>query len=289
MHEIALAAFTKPIGQVVEALQAAGATLYGPIATVRKAKADVKAKIIRTKGDIQVRELRRRALARVAEEDARHQQNLESIVHKAERFLAAPLPAQRVEPDWIFHFLTECRNTSNSEMQELWARLLAGELSAPGTFSRRTVSFIKLLEPSDAKSFANLCQLAVDGGPLVVNSWSKFAIERLKPLFGSLDHLDAIGLIRYSSASVYSFEVSLESQEPRLLRVGYFHQEICLDVTSHRQVKPDTYDVGVGHAIFTKQGKELSRLVERTYDERVFNYLVDSFRSFNTYVVTTEE
>ena len=42
-------------------------------------------------------------------------------------------------------------------MQELWARLLAGEASGPGTFSKHTVNLLADLDPIDARMFSQVC------------------------------------------------------------------------------------------------------------------------------------
>ena len=42
-------------------------------------------------------------------------------------------------------------------MQILWARVLAGEANAPGTYSKRTVNLLSDFDKSDAELFTKLC------------------------------------------------------------------------------------------------------------------------------------
>jgi Protein of unknown function (DUF2806) len=45
-------------------------------------------------------------------------------------------------------------------MQTLWAKILAGEVSAPGTYSKRTLQFLKAKEKDDAIKFLEICSFS---------------------------------------------------------------------------------------------------------------------------------
>ena len=91
-------------------------------------------------------------------------QLLDAVVHRAAvaadrrpRHLQLREQDQREEAmsdDWIANFFDKCRNVSDREMQDLWARVLAGEANTPGSYSKRTVNFLTTLdsEEADAKS-----------------------------------------------------------------------------------------------------------------------------------------
>jgi hypothetical protein len=66
----------------------------------------------------------------------------------------------------LTYFFERSRLVSDSEMQSLWGKLLAGEANSPGSFARRTVDSVSSLEKTDAQLFTNLCTLGWMIGPL---------------------------------------------------------------------------------------------------------------------------
>lgn len=95
---------------------------------------------------------------RIRLQEERRQANIESIVSKAIEFARKKEgSATPVDSDWVVEFFNIAQDCSNENMQYLWAKLLAGEVGEPNTFSRRTLSTIKLLNPSEAKIFTQLC------------------------------------------------------------------------------------------------------------------------------------
>jgi len=94
-------------------------------------------------------------------------------------------------------------------MQELWARVLAGEANAPGQFSKRTVNLLASFDKADAELFRNLCSAVWNLGgsltPLVLDHrvliYTRTGID-----FDTLRHLAAIGLISFDADENLSFE-----------------------------------------------------------------------------------
>ena len=70
-----------------------------------------------------------------ANEEMTKQLNMESITEKAILHLNDDANPDAMENDWITNFFDKCRTVSDDDMQELWARILAGEANNPGAFS----------------------------------------------------------------------------------------------------------------------------------------------------------
>jgi hypothetical protein len=107
-----------------------------------------------------------RAQARYWGDEARRQQNLESIISQTPTYLAA-LPApdasipsanseNELSEDWRAKFTSYAQDVSDAEMQQVWARVLAGEIASPGSFSYRTLRTVSELEPDIAEAFQSL-------------------------------------------------------------------------------------------------------------------------------------
>ena len=64
--------------------------------------------------------------------------------------------------DWIHIYFESAKNTSDTYMQSVWARVLAKELSEPNSFSYKTLDSLKNMSASEFMLFENLSALAVD-------------------------------------------------------------------------------------------------------------------------------
>ena len=89
--------------------------------------------------------------------ETRRQQNIEAISTKA--FSELPPIASKEPPsaDWINNFFDLCKDISDEDLQEIWARLLAGEVSNPGQYSVRTLQALKTIDSREAKLFTSYC------------------------------------------------------------------------------------------------------------------------------------
>lgn len=85
--------------------------------------------------------------------ELRRQQNIESITEKAGRVLRDTVSAKPVSQDWIAYFFSASQDVSDNKVQRLWAELLAGEVAKPGSFSRRTIETLRVIDHTDACLF----------------------------------------------------------------------------------------------------------------------------------------
>lgn len=68
---------------------------------------------------------------------------------------------KRTDLDWFNRYITLAENVSNKTMQDLWAKILAGELSRPGSYSLKALKVFREMSIVDAKLLAKACSLAV--------------------------------------------------------------------------------------------------------------------------------
>jgi len=105
---------------------------------------------------IQDRALRRERLSLL-----RKQKNMEAIIYKALGYCSNNEVADRTDQDWFNSFINLAEDVSNSTMQSLWAKILAGEITQQGTYSLKTLKVFRNMSVTDAKLLAKLCSLAV--------------------------------------------------------------------------------------------------------------------------------
>ncbi len=66
--------------------------------------------------------------------------------------------------DWLMRFFDAVGNISNKELQSLWGRILANEISRPKACSLRTLDMIRNMSPEEARIFSDLCQYVMQSG-----------------------------------------------------------------------------------------------------------------------------
>jgi hypothetical protein len=102
-----------------------------------------------------------RAVARLIHQESTGQANVEQVVAKTHALLKDVEPENvsddPVDPDWINQYFGHIPRVSNDQMQGIWAKLLAGEIVRPGSFSLRTLEIVKKLSGSEARIFQDLC------------------------------------------------------------------------------------------------------------------------------------
>lgn len=100
----------------------------------------------------------------------REQVNLDIIAEKAASTIAkdsakeTPRPAgisTEVNDDWLNVFEKEACQKSTEEMQSIFAKILAGEVSKPNTFSIKSIRLLGSLDQQTAKQFKKLCSMCI--------------------------------------------------------------------------------------------------------------------------------
>ena len=229
----------------------------GPDRIRARAQAQADAALIIAEGRTQVQEIEVRAIERLRKREVRRQQNIESIALKALDALPPPdqISAEPVSEDWTSRFFEECQDISGEQMQQIWARLMAGQVARPGSFSPRTLSVVRDLTKYDANLFAKLCGCSwsfpgTTTGPVpVIIAIEMPQIVEMNLSFGALTHLTSIGLIEFNNVSGYRLADALNE-----IDASYFGK------VHHLKTEGADRRFDVGKAIFTVVGQELSRI-----------------------------
>jgi len=122
--------------------------------------------------------LLQRAQKRKQIQAARKQQNIEKIFTLALDFAPDRHSDGNIDTDWFNHFIDLAENISSPLMQELWSKILIGELTMPGTFSYKSLLMLQQMTHKEASSFQTLCQLCCrskqdKGGKVIIGYYRK--------------------------------------------------------------------------------------------------------------------
>ena len=90
--------------------------------------------------------------------------NLHQIINETRRIIeenSIQLGAY-TKIDWINVYFENAKNTSDTYMQNIWAKVLAKELSFPGSFSFKTLDVLKNMSSEDFRLFEELASFRVN-------------------------------------------------------------------------------------------------------------------------------
>lgn len=231
--QINLGDLAKPAVTLIEKISDAVGVLYEPRKIRRLAKARADAELRKAQIDIEVGGLRDRAERRRIQEEMQFQENMESVIAKALPEVVEDATPESIERDWLSNYFNKSRIVSDEEMQHLWARILAGEANAPGTYSKRTVNFLSDLAKAEAELFTRLCGFVCrfynnnysELIPLVFDETASiFTTQGIN--FRSLERLAGIGLIRFASS--YG-DTNVVSSVPENLFLQYYGREFIVE------------------------------------------------------------
>lgn len=236
------------------------------------AQAEADAAITQAEGEIQITDLHRRAFQRSVVEGAVQQYNMEAILGKAIPHLTTYASPEAVENDWYANFYSKCRITSDDEMQNLWARILAGQANNPGAFSRKTVNLVADLDKRDAKLFANLCRFVwVISGRMfpIVFDVQEDIYNRYGIYFSSMGHLESLGIVHFDNLGGFALR-----NMPQVTTVSYFGVPVNLTLADNDENK-----INIGKVMFTLAGQELARIIESAGVWDFFDYVYQQWES----------
>src|SRR2546430_14083231 len=112
---IDLGDLSKPATVLVKKVCNAVGIIYEPTRIRRRARAEADAKKIKTLAGIELKDIDRRAIERFVHQEARKQENIESITAQAASTLPSDAMVESLDEDWIAHFFKQCDTVSDKE------------------------------------------------------------------------------------------------------------------------------------------------------------------------------
>lgn len=217
-----LAGLSEPITKLIDVISNGIGTLYKPrsirneaaakaYATkiIGNAEASVEAEKLRAIGLAQAAnkisladaniDILERAKARLVYRELQRQTNLEAIAEAAIKQLPNQVSSEPVDEDWRTRFFDIAENISNSKMQELWGKVLAGEVAKPGNYGLRTLDVLRNLSQHEAQLFQKIRGLVFSDEHIIkidgLNSLENYNIK-----YADLLELRAAGLVHESDS-----------------------------------------------------------------------------------------
>lgn len=199
-------------------------------------------------------ELTERLSNRLLHKGIKRQINIENTIYNAAEELAHEenVSSESVDEDWITRFFNTVEDVNNEQMQNLWGRILSGEIKRPTTYSLRTLDILRNILPPEAEMFCKVGEFAISSGDkYFILQDQQYLEKELNIKFTDLLLLRDLGLL-FANDLEFSFNPSSQDEISHLI---YGNTIIVLKRDA------DTPKIPLDATIFTQTGRELLNLI----------------------------
>ena len=174
----------------------------------KKAQTDAEVEILRLQGEEKVAQY---VLAR----NKQKVENVEEIISNAKQQFTVDeqVSEEPVEKDWMSRFLNIAEEISDKDMQDIWGRILAGEIKKPKSFSLRTLEVMRNMSKDEALLLmkASTFQLALDlisTEPFALGLMEQISLEDIGVVCGE----ELVRTLTIPSSGTISFELNRKAR-----------------------------------------------------------------------------
>lgn len=100
-------------------------------------------------------------------------------------------PEQPINDDWLYRWRDYASEVSSEELQSMWGKVLAGETKAPGSFSLRTMDFLRNVSQKEAQDIAKLAPYVI--GNMIYRDQKHF--DQVGLPFGLFISMQELGIL----------------------------------------------------------------------------------------------
>ncbi|MEB0262095.1 MULTISPECIES: DUF2806 domain-containing protein [unclassified Mucilaginibacter] len=268
-----------PLTKLIEVGQAAVGTWYKPRAMRNEADAkayeletmayaQAKADIIKSNAEIEMAD---RARQRLYQQEMQRQRNIENILDETENQLNETVSDTPVDEEWRTRFFNKAQDISSKDLQAVWAKILAGEITQPGGVSLRTLDVLNNLSKEEAQIFEKVSDLATFHGAVYKISEFRNDLTKFGVTFGDIQLLRSAGLMEGSDNAAVRFD------EVDFIKLEEFYV-VDLHYGNHRLLvgKKDDHPFELLNFNLNQSGKELLRVISHKSNEIYLKAFSDS-------------
>ncbi len=190
----------------------------------------------------------------------------------------AKVDLDKFNPEFRHRWMSEVSNISDDTLQDLFARLLKGELESPGSVSNDTMSIARDMSKTRAEEFQVLCSTALydlAGTPSIIVGCGSPGSNSLQSYGLSYDVLMKLAHHRLINNDMNSYRTINGGPLGPIYPVKHQGQMFLLQ--SSTPGKAETSSAKINGILFTPAGEELARAVEQIpvleYTQAMFEYL----------------
>ena len=160
-NNLPIIAASPVVVKLIESMGNVIKTLYLPTLTYKKGKAEVDVELYKKEKTNEFFENQTFTLYEITK-----LKNFINTVNFAAEELneTVEFSKEPIDFDWLMRFFDAVGNISNENLQQVWAKVLAGETKSPGSVSLRTFDILRNMSQNEAQTFNELCKYILISG-----------------------------------------------------------------------------------------------------------------------------
>jgi hypothetical protein len=210
---------------------------------------------------------RERAIATaryIIEKETPKRENREKVAEKAQtiHIEGEKDEDKTIDTDWLNRFFGIVEDVSDEDMQDIWARILAGENKHPSSYSLRTLDVLRNMSKEEAKLFVDCTKyLCLKDKLLIEDDYGLSLDEQLL--------LTDIGLI---SNEDLQNTITVNPKGTMNIVVNKNHLLVFTNPTDNKK------EIKIKDRQLTRVGKELLNLIDETYYLKTVDVIVKKLK-----------
>ena len=195
---------------------------------------------------------------RIIAKEEKRQANINNVLEVAAQSLeeGKSVSPEPVNPDWATRFFDIAQDISDETMQNLWGRILAGEVKCPKSYSLRTLDVLRNITCEEARLFEKVANYVMYDKSYFVYYDSSFRKNgKIDLTYEEIAKLTEIGLIQAGGGLVHAH---LHNRQGKTITNAMAYGDYVLLIE-----QPSTYqEVAFPVYPLTKAGAELFQLIK---------------------------
>lgn len=206
--------------------------------------------------------------------EIKKQKNIESVAQKALENLKEEefVTDEPLNEDWVTRFFNIIEDISDEEVQEIWSRILSGEIKQPKSYSLRTLELLKNLSKDEAKVFLKIAKFAINsnGTTFLIKGANKDVLKDFGISFHEISLIQELGVLNPGDFVQFKLP-SLPDVSKTAFEIG--------DVIVIAEKEANSPKKSIPVKVFNRIGVELLNLVTTTADFKYIQYLGRELKS----------
>lgn len=179
-----------------------------------------------------------------------------------------------VEQGWLTRWRKNAQNIFDKDLQELWAKILAGEIQEPGTYSLFTIDFLANLSKEDAETIQKIGEFVFDDGNIgFIFYQNREFFHDFGVTFSHLLELEDLGILNLSGGRGVTLEIKSSSEKGNSFLVS--HKEGSLNFLLPPGSKKFTFYL----IKLTKVGTEIFSLGDFNPNKEYLDMVIQYFKT----------
>ena len=208
----------------------------------------------------------------------RSTENLINTAVKSSKYIDSEKPNEiQMDNDFFWNTIEHAKTVSNEDMQELIAKIIAGEYNEPGSYLMSTLQTLKMLGRLELHLLERICSLCLDDFIIPKNVF--FTSQKRNPVFSNLDidfgklqSLTALGLVLPNDMTR-----TLENKDRKNFAISYFGNKLIFvpqNIDSLEIAYPDFFQLSI-------TGQQIAEHLNPEFNGAYFEWLKDNFKVKN--------